>query len=55
MRRRQLFVKMALQQAGGGERVRVREKARVRDRRSAPLLRKSGTKCRRIWEVERPF
>ena len=40
-------MKMALQQAGGGE--------RVSDRRSALLLRMSGTRCRRIWEVQDTF
>ena len=48
-------MKMALQQAGGGVRARERVKERVRDKRSAPLLRRSGTRCRMRWEVERPF
>ena len=53
MRQLQLLVRMVLQQAGGWERERVKERARVRDRRSAPLLRRSGTRCRRRWEVRR--
>ena len=53
MRRPQLCViMMALLQAGGGARERVR--ARARDRRSAPLLKMSGTRCRRRWEVKIP-
>ena len=49
LRQLQLHVRMALQQEEGGE----RERARVRDRRSAPLLKRSGTRCRRRWEVRR--
>merc|ERR1711868_274427 len=51
LRRPQLSVIMmvALLQAGGGARERVR--ARARDRRSAPLSKMSGTRCRRRWEM----
>ena len=51
MRRPQLSVKMVLLQAEGGARERAR--VRVRDRRSAPLSRMSGTRCRRRWEVKK--
>ena len=51
MRRQQLSVRMALLQVEGG--ARERERAKVRDRRSAPLLRMSGTRCRRRWEVKK--
>ena len=49
LRQLQLHVRMALQQEEGGERV----KERARDRRSAPLLRRSGRRFRRRWEVKR--